>query len=106
MQRPLQKQLLGLGEVDATQGSLWQSVGGHQSQAVHPHLVDAVYGLKKRFEHGETWSEDLSGVTSLLDLFLFSQNLYSNIKTLNLLTVCNQRVRWKNKQPVSVMVKD
>lgn len=49
VQRPLQKQLLGLGEVDATQGSLWQRVGGHQSQAVHAHLVDTVYCLEKGF---------------------------------------------------------
>ncbi|MED6256379.1 hypothetical protein ATANTOWER_024795, partial [Ataeniobius toweri] len=46
MQRPLQEELLGLREVDATQGGLGQSVGGYQSQAVHPHLVDAVYRLK------------------------------------------------------------
>ena len=46
VQRPLQEKLLGLREVDAPQRSLGQSVGGHQSQAVHAHLVNAVYGLQ------------------------------------------------------------
>lgn len=46
VQRPLQEELLGLGQVDATQWSLGQSVGGDQSQAVHPHLVDTVYRLE------------------------------------------------------------
>lgn len=49
VQRPLQEELLGLRQVDATQGSLGQSVGGHQSQAVHPHLVDTVYRLESRY---------------------------------------------------------
>lgn len=48
VQRPLQEQLLGLRQVDATQRSLGQSVGGHQSQAVHPHLMDAVYRLENK----------------------------------------------------------
>ena len=53
VQRPLQEQLLGLRQVDATQRSLGQSVGGHQSQAVHPHLVDTVYRLEttRKFEN-------------------------------------------------------
>lgn len=33
--------------MDATQGSLGQGVGGHQSQAVDPHLVDTVYRLER-----------------------------------------------------------
>lgn len=48
VQRPLQEQLLCLRQVDATQGSLGQSVGGHQGQAVHPHLVDPVDRLQRQ----------------------------------------------------------
>ena len=45
VQRPLQEELLGLRQVDAAQRGLGQGVGGHQGQAVHPHLVDTVYRL-------------------------------------------------------------
>lgn len=47
VQRPLQEELLGLRQVDATQGSLRKGVGGYQGQAVDPHLVDAVYCLER-----------------------------------------------------------
>lgn len=45
VQRPLQKALLGFGDVNPAEGSLGQAVGGNQGQAVHAHLVDAVDGL-------------------------------------------------------------
>lgn len=47
VQRPLQEELLGLGQVDATQWGLGEGVGGHQGQAVDAHLVDPVDGLSK-----------------------------------------------------------
>lgn len=46
VQGALQEALFGLRYVDAAQGSLRKRVGRHQSQAVHPDLVDAVYGLE------------------------------------------------------------
>ena len=45
VQGTLQEALFGLRYMDATQWSLWKRVGRHQSQAIHPDLVDAVYGL-------------------------------------------------------------
>ena len=57
VQRALQETLLGLGDVDATQGGLGQRIGGHQRQTVHPHLVDTVYGLgHTESEKREKWS--------------------------------------------------
>lgn len=47
VQGAFQEALLGLRYVDAAQGSFGQRVGWHQSQTVHAHLVDAVYGLKQ-----------------------------------------------------------
>lgn len=46
MQGAFQKQLLGLRQVDASQRRLGKGVSGHQSQAKHPHVVDAVYRLQ------------------------------------------------------------
>lgn len=45
MEPPLQVQLFDLGQVDATQRSLGESVGRDQSQAEHTNPVDAVDGL-------------------------------------------------------------
>ena len=47
VQVALQEVLLGLTDVDATQGRLGGGVGWDQSQAVQPHLVDTVDGLRK-----------------------------------------------------------
>lgn len=58
VQRPLQEELLGLRQVDATQGSLGQSVGGHQSQAVHPHLMDTVYRLESQYVSEKHFKDD------------------------------------------------
>lgn len=46
VQRSFEEALFGLRYVDPTQGSFRKNVGRHQSQAVHPDLVDAVYGLR------------------------------------------------------------
>lgn len=46
VQGALQEALFGLRYMNAAQGSLGKCVGRHQSQAVHPNLVDAVYGLE------------------------------------------------------------
>lgn len=53
VQGALQEALFGLRYVDAAQGSLRERVGRHQSQAVDPDLVDAVYGLETKTE--EKW---------------------------------------------------
>lgn len=45
VQGALQEALFGLRYMDAAEGSLGKRVSRHQSQAVHPNLVDAVYGL-------------------------------------------------------------
>ena len=45
VQVALQEVLLGLTDVDAPQGGLGEGVGGDQSQAVQPHLVDTVDSL-------------------------------------------------------------
>lgn len=47
VQGALQEALFCLRYMNATQGSLGKRVGRHQSQAVHPNLVDAVDGLEK-----------------------------------------------------------
>lgn len=47
MQSTFQEALLGLRYMNASQGSLWKRVSRNQSQTVHTHLVDAVYGLEK-----------------------------------------------------------
>lgn len=46
VQGTFQEALFSLRYMDATQGRLGKCVGRHQSQAVHPDLVDAVYGLE------------------------------------------------------------
>lgn len=45
VQVSLQEVLLGLTNVNATQGRLGEGVGWYQSQAVQSHLVDTVDGL-------------------------------------------------------------
>lgn len=47
VQGAFQEALLGLRYVDAAQRCFGKRVGRHQSQTVHAHLVDAVYGLKQ-----------------------------------------------------------
>lgn len=60
MQSTLQEALFGLRYMDAAQRSLWKCVGRHQSQAVHPDLVDAVYSLEthRLYTHKERRTGD------------------------------------------------
>lgn len=51
VQGTLQETLFGLRYMDSTQRSLRKCVGRHKSQAVHPNLVDAVYGLENTHAH-------------------------------------------------------
>lgn len=46
VQQPLQETLLGFRNVNPSERSLGQRVGGNQRQTVHAHLVDAVDGLE------------------------------------------------------------
>lgn len=46
VQGTFQEALFGLRYMDAAQGSFRKCVSRHQSQAVHPDLVDAVYCLE------------------------------------------------------------
>lgn len=55
VQGALQETLFGLRYMDAAKRSLRKRVGRHKSQAVHPDLVDAVYGLEThKAIHAET----------------------------------------------------
>jgi len=46
VQGALQEALFGLRYVYATERSFRKGISRHKSQAVHPNLVDAVYGLE------------------------------------------------------------
>lgn len=46
VQGALQETLFGLRYMDAAERSLRKRVGRHKSQAVHPDLMNAVYGLE------------------------------------------------------------
>lgn len=46
MQRPLQKALLGFGDVNPAKGSLGQGVCRNEGQTVDTNLVDAINGLE------------------------------------------------------------
>lgn len=46
VQVSFQEALLGLTDVDSSQRRLGKRVGGHEGEAVQPHLVDAVDGLR------------------------------------------------------------
>lgn len=47
VQAAVQEGLLGVRDVDATQGCFRERVGGDQGQTIQAHLVDAVNGLKQ-----------------------------------------------------------
>lgn len=50
VQSAFQEALFGLRYMNAAQWGLGQRVGRNEGQAVHPHLVDAVYGLGAQTE--------------------------------------------------------
>ena len=57
VQVAIQEVLLGLTDVDSTQGRLGESVGWDQSQAVQTHLVDTVDGLRQTQTNKQTFRE-------------------------------------------------
>lgn len=79
VQRPLQEQLLGLRQVDATQGSLGQSVGRHQSQTIHAHLVNTVYRLERSTREP---------LYLLVKLQIFSLDHVRRLNGLTFITLC------------------
>ena len=71
VQRALQEELLGLGQVDPPQRGLGQGVGRHQRQAVNPHLVNAIYSLGSQEERHSPISQLLFQVYKSIKLELF-----------------------------------
>lgn len=54
VQAAIQEGLLGVRDVDATQGCFRERVGGDQGQTIQAHLVDAVNGLKPGANVGQS----------------------------------------------------
>lgn len=88
MQGALQEALFGLRYMDSSQGSLRKCVGRHQGQAVHPDLMNAVYGLKHkgnaRKNRVSQWiSVKLSGNSEDVALILQHEKNYNMMQHLD-----------------------